>query len=235
MIDIIDFPASSLKIRNPAVAPFYLTRPKHEATNGMQRSPGVAGAQWRLKFDVLVHDEASVRTLRAFFFNMEADSSLVRIAIPDRYGIDGPYTDTARNARLQYPNGIPFATGAMYETGVGHAIPTRETTFSAAAALNARTIYVSEDDPLPAGCAVSIDGFVYGIAGAWVESGQQRLKISPVLRKAASTGSVISLAPKFVGSCITSGPGYEAMVNGYYGEFSLEFVEDLTRLVEDVD
>lgn len=232
---LIDFPSSGLIIRNVAAAPFFLTRPDHEATNGMRRSPAVAGAQWRLKFDVLVHDEASVRTMRAFFYKMRGNSRLVRIDIPDRYGIDGPYAAATEATRLSYPLGIPFATDALYATGVGHAVPTLETKFSAAAGFNSEIVYVTATDEVPAGCAISIDDFCYGVAGSWIEAGQQRLEISPPLRKPAAAGSVISLAPKFVGSCVTSGAGYDALVAGYYGEHSLEFVEDLTRLVEDLD
>lgn len=235
MVDIIDFPSQSVIIQNPAVAPTYNTRPGHEATNGMRRSLGMSGAQWRMKFDVLVHDEASVRAMRGFFFQMEADSRLVRIALPDRYTIDGPYASASEAARMQYPDGIPFATGAMYATGVGHAVPTREAKFRVAAALNQRTIDVTAESELPAGCAVSIDGFCYGIAGVWMEGGRQSLRLSPPLRRAAPADLVISLAPVFVGFCITDNPGYEALVAGYYGTHSLEFVEDLTRLVEDVD
>lgn len=235
MADIIDFPAAALNIMNPAVALTYNTRPGHEATNGMTRSLGMSGAQWRMKFDVLVYDEATVRTIRAFLWQMEADSRLVRIALPDRYGIAGPYADATEAARRQYPNGIPFATGAMYATGVGHAIPAAGATFRVAGGLNDREIQVSATDEVPAGCAISIDEFCYGIAGSWIEDGQQRLRLSPVLRKPAALGSAISFSPKFVGHCVTENPGYDALVAGYYGTHTLEFVEDLTRLVESVD
>ncbi|MBP1842013.1 hypothetical protein J2046_000257 [Rhizobium petrolearium] len=235
MAVLLEFPVTALKVRNPAIAPAYNTRPGHEATNGMRRSTGMSGAQWKMKFDVLVHDEASVRTMRAFLFQMEADSSLVRIRMPDRYGIDGPFSLATQSVRDQYPDGIPFATDAMYATGVGHAVPTLETYFSADADLGAREVYVTETGEIPAGCAISIDEFCYGIGGSWIEDGQQRLRLSPVLRKPASAGATISLAPVFVGFCVTDSPGYEALVQGWYGEHTLEFIEDLTRLVESVD
>lgn len=232
---VIDFPVTSVKIMNPAVAPGYNTRPGLEATNGMRRSRGMSGAAWRMKFDVLVHDEASVRTMRAFFFNMEGDSQLVRMAMPDRYGIDGPFSEATAAARAQYPLGIPFATDAMYETGVGHAVPTLEVRLLSAAALNAREIIVPATSAIPAGCAISIDEFCYGLAGSWIEDGVQRLRISPVLHKAAASGTIVSLAPIFVGVCVTDSPGYDALEAGWIGTHSLEFVEDLTRLVEDID
>ncbi|MBP1849698.1 hypothetical protein [Rhizobium halophytocola] len=235
MAVFLDFPVSSLKIQNPAVALTYNTRPGQEATNGMRRSRGYSGAQWRMKFDVLVHDEQSVRAIRAFLFSMEADSQLVRIPMPDRYAIDGPFAEATADARAQYPGGIPFATDAMFATGVGHAVPTLETYFSEAAALSDRILYVSQADEVPAGCAISIDEFCYGVAGSWIEDGQQRIRISPTLRKPAARGDTISLAPVFVGYCVTENPGYDALVAGYYGTHTLEFVEDLTRLVEDVD
>lgn len=230
---LFDFPVRSLKIRNPSVAPIHNTRGGQEATNGMRRSLGMSGAQWRMRFDVLVHDEASVRTLRAFLFQMEADSTLVRIAMPDRYGIDGPFALATEASRMAYPTGIPFATDVMYSTGVGHAVPTLEATLLADASLNDREIFVSADGELPAGCAISINEFCYGIAGSWTDSdGRNRVRLSPVLRQDLAAGQMISLAPIFVGHCVTNSPGYEAMVHGYYGEHSLEFVEDLTRLVE---
>lgn len=236
MTVLLDFPVRSLKIRNPAVALIHNTQGSQEATNGMRRSLGMAGAQWRMRFDVLVHDEASVRTLRAFLFNMEGNSQLVRIAMPDRYGIDGPFALATAASRLAYPNGIPFATDVMYSTGVGHAVPTLDAVLLAGASVSDREIFVSAADELPAGCAISINEFCYGIAGSWTDTdGRNRIKLSPVLRQDLAAGQVISLAPQFVGVCVTDSPGYEAMVHGYYGEHSLEFVEDLTRLVEAVD
>lgn len=236
MVMLLDFPVSSLKIRTPFVAPVYNTQGNQEATNGMRRALGMSGAQWRMRFDVLVHDEASVRTIRAFLFNMEGNSQLVRIAMPDRYTIDGPFALATEASRRAYPDGIPFATDAMYATGVGHAVPTLDAVLLADASVNDREIFVSAEDELPAGCAISINEFCYGIAGSWTETdGRNRIKLSPVLRHDLVAGQVISLAPLFVGSCVMDSPGYEALVQGYYGEHSLEFVEDLTRLVESVD
>lgn len=231
----IDFPVKSVPILDPAIAPAYSTRPGHEATNSMRRSVGMSGAQFRLSFKVAVLTEQTARTMRGFFYNMEADSQLVRIRMPDVYGIDGPYAAATRPNRMANPLGIPFATDAMYATGVGHAVPTLETYFSAPAALNDREIYASDSAEIPGGCAISIDEFCYGIAGSWIEGGQQRLKLSPVLRKPASAGDTISLAPVFVGFCVTDSPGFDALSHGRYGEHALEFVEDLTRLVEGVD
>lgn len=235
MAEFLDFPVRSLKIRNPAVAPTYSTLGNHEATNGMRRSLGMSGAQWRIRFDVLVHDEASVRTMRAFLFQMEADSRLVRIAMPDRYGIDGPFAIATEAGRNTYPDGIPFATDVMYATGVGHAVPTLEATLLADAAATSREIFVAADGELPAGCAISINEYCYGIAGSWTDpDGRNRIRVSPVLRQDLVAGQMISLAPVFVGHCLTENPGYEALAYGYYGEHSLEFVEDLTRLVGSV-
>lgn len=235
MIDIIEFPVTAVPIIDPSVAIVYNTRPPQEATNGMQRSRGMSGARWKMQFTVAVNTEQQARTMRGFFFNMEADSQLVRIRMPDVYGIDGPFAAATRENRMAYPFGIPFATDVMFSTGVGYAIPTLDTYFDRAAALNDREIYVRSEDEIPGGCAISIDEFCYGVAGSWIEDGQQRLKISPVLRKHAATSAVISLAPVFVGTCITQNPGYDALSHGRFGSHTLEFVEDLTRLVGDVD
>lgn len=235
MTVLLDFPVKAVPIIDPAIAPAYSTRPDQEATNSMRRAVGMSGAQFRLGFRVSVHTEQIARTMRAFFFNMEGNSSLVRIRLPDVYGIDGPFTPAGRAARAANPKGIPFATDAMYATGVGHAVPTMETKFSRSAALNDREIYVTENQEIPGGCVISIDEFCYGVAGSWIEDGQQRLKLSPVLRKRASSGDMISLAPVFVGSCVTSSPGFDALSHGRYGQHAIEFVEDLTRLVEGVD
>lgn len=236
MSDIIDFPLTAVRVRQPSIALIPNTRQGQEATNGMQRSQGISGSQFRVRFDVFVYDEASVRTMRAFFFGMEGDSRLVRLNMPDIYGIDGPMADGTLASREAYPDGIPFATDVMYATGVGHAVPTLDAALVGSAPLNAREIYVNGDGELPAGCAISINEFCYGISGSWTDAdGRNRIRISPVLRQAASSGTTISLAPVFVGHCVTSSPGYEALANGRYGEHSLEFVEDLTRLVGDVD
>lgn len=228
-----EFPVHVLTPSNVSLAPTYNTRPGQEATNGMRRSTGLSGAQWRMRFDVAVVDQEDVRAMRGFLFNLEGDSSLVRIRMVDLYGIDGPFTPAGIASRLLHPDGIPFATDALYATGAGHAVPTLEATFAVAAALNAREIHATVDAELPGGCAISIDGFCYGIAGSWTESdGSNRLKLSPPLRKAAAAGDTISLAPVFIGSCVTDAPGYEALTRGIYGVHMLEFVEDLTRLVE---
>ena len=232
----LDFPVRSLKILDPSVAPIYNTAGGHEATNGMRRSRGMSGAQWRMRFDVLVHDEASVRTLRGFLFQMEGASRLVRIAMPDRYGIDGPFATATEAGRLAYPDGVPFATDVMYSTGVGHAVPTLEATLLADATAPAREIFVAGDGELPGGCAISINEFCYGIAGSWTDpDGRNRIRLSPVLRQNLAAGQMISLAPVFVGHCVTENPGFEALKYGYYGTYPFEFVEDLTRLVETVD
>lgn len=235
MIDIIEFPVTAVPIVDPFIAPAYNTRPRQEATNGMQRSRGMSGAQWKMQFTVSVTNEQQARTMRAFFFNMEADSQLVRIRMPDVYGIDGPFAAATRSVRAAHPLGIPFATDVMFSTDVGYAVPTLDTSFRRQAAVNDRIIHVRETNEIPGGCAISIDDFCYGVAGSWIEGGQQRLKISPVLRKPAAANAMISLAPIFVGTCITQNAGYDALSHGRFGSHTLEFVEDLTRLVEDVD
>ncbi|MGB3898195.1 MAG: hypothetical protein WA973_06540 [Mesorhizobium sp.] len=231
----LDFPVNAIPITDIALAPTYNTRPGQQATNGMRRSLGMSGAQWRMQFNVHVHDEQTVRAIRGFLFNMEADSTLVRIRTPDLYGLDGPFSLATKPARQANPLGIPFATDAMYSTGVGHQVPTLETTATEAAAVGAREIKVALLDDTIGGCAISIDEFCHGIAGSWVEDGANRLRLSPVLRKPIEAGAVISLAPIFVGACVTENPGYEALTAGLYGTHTLEFVEDLTRLVEGVD
>ncbi|RWX78257.1 hypothetical protein EPK99_06385 [Neorhizobium lilium] len=235
MAVLLDFPITSVMITNPSLALVYNSRPGQEATNGMRRSVGVSGAQFKLSFTVPVFDQRTERTVRGFLWNMEADTALVRIRMPDVYGIDGPFAADTKSFRDANRTGIPFATGAMYATGVGHAIPTLETQFLAPAENASREIYVTSTDEIPGGCAISIEEFCYGVAGSWIEDGQQRLRLSPVLRKPASAGDTISLAPVFVGFCVTDTPGYEALTAGRYGEHTLEFMEDLTRLVESAD
>ncbi|TWG90314.1 hypothetical protein L598_000700000700 [Mesorhizobium sp. J18] len=235
MTSMVDFPVKAVPITDVSLAIGYNTRPGHEATNGMRRSIGVSGAQFRLRFTVHVHSNHAVRAVRGFVWNMEADSALVRIRIPDLYGIDGPFALATKAHRDQYPQGIPFATDALYATGIGHAYPTLETTVTEPADLNAREIKVALLDETIGGCAISIDEFCYGIAGSWVEGDTNRLRLSPTLRKPIASGATVSLAPIFVGFCITDNPGYEALHAGMYGDHTLEFVEDLTRLVESVD
>lgn len=228
-----EFPVQVLTPSNVSLAPAYNTRPGQQATNGMRRATGLSGVQWRMRFDVTVVDEQDVRAMRGFLFNLEGDRNLVRIRMVDLYGIDGPFTALGRFNRHAYRDGIPFATDALYATGVGHAVPTLEASFASAAALNDREIYATVQSELPGGCAISIDEYCYGIAGSWTEDdGSNRLKLSPPLRKAASAGDTISLAPIFIGSCVTDTPGFEALTKGIYGVHTLEFVEDLTRLVE---
>ncbi|MDF1778730.1 MAG: hypothetical protein P1V13_22130 [Rhizobiaceae bacterium] len=229
----IEFPVLALPPANVSLALSYNTRPGQEATNGMRRAVGFSGAQWKMRFDVEVVDEEDMRAMRGFLFNLEGDSALVRIRMVDLYGIDGPFTPLGTANRMLYPDGISFATDALYATGTGHAVPTLEGTFAVAAALNDREIYATVDSELPGGCAISIDGFCYGIAGSWTEAdGSNRLRLSPPLRKTAIVGDAISLAPVFIGSCVTQTPGYEALNKGIHGVHTLEFVEDLTRLVE---
>ena len=67
------------------------------------------------------------------------------------------------------------------------------------------------------------------------DDGRNRIRLSPPLRQSLVSGQIISLAPIFVGHCVTDMPGFEALEHGLYGEHTLEFVEDLTRLVESVD
>lgn len=231
----VDFPVRAVPILNPAIALSYYNRPGHQATNGMRRSLGRSGAAFRLAFTVRVTNQQQARAIRAFCYNIEADLNLARIKFPDVYAIDGAFAQDTRNVRNAHPIGIPFSTGAPYSTGVGHAIPTMETKFRTSADLNDRFVEVTETAEIPAGCAITIGGFCYGIAGSWVESGLQRLKLSPPLRKPEVAGGTINLAPIFVGVCVTETPGFEALESGRWGDHQLEFVEDLTRLVEDVD
>lgn len=232
----VDYPLGRLPPKDVSLTLGYNTRPGPEATNGMGRSRGMSGAQFRLKLiDIPVFDTDTARAMRGFLFNMEADSSLVRIRVPDLYGIDGPMALATRSLRATYPDGIPFATDALYETGVGHVWPTLEAVVQVDAGHLAREIYATVESELPGGCIISIDEFCYGIAGSWLDAGVNRLKLSPVLRKPALAGATIALAPVFVGTCVTETPGYEALKYGKTGFHTLEFVEDLTRLVESVD
>ncbi|TPM55352.1 hypothetical protein FJ959_18275 [Mesorhizobium sp. B2-2-4] len=233
----LDYPLRVLPPRSVSLTVDYNTRPGQQATNGMRRSVGMSGAQFRLTLkDIYLNSVTKVRTMRGFLANLEADSQLVRIRLPDMYGIDGPWSIATKANRQAWPLGIPFATDVLFSTGVGFAVPTLEATFAGAAALNARQIYVSAESELPGGCAVSINEFCYMIAGSWTEDdGSNRLKLSPVLRQDASQGDTVSLAPIFVGTCTTTTPGSEELDLGKRGAITLEFVEDLTRLVESVD
>jgi hypothetical protein len=156
--------------------------------------------------------------------------------MPDLYGIDGPYALSTKSRRQGYPNGIPFASDVLFSSGVGFRYPTLEAKFSTSAALNDREIYVTAEDELPGGCAISINEFCYGIAGSWTDDdGRNRVRLSPPLRTAAAVDDVVALAPIFIGFCVTDAPGYEALTAGRYGKHELEFTEDLTRLVVDTD
>ena len=67
----------------------------------------------------------------------------------------------------------------------------------------------------------------------WEEGGGvNRVEISPPLRKATAAGTEIEYAPIFVGVCVTNDAGYEPMRSPGYRQHTLEFVEDLTRLVD---
>jgi hypothetical protein len=234
MTGAIDFPLCALPPNTVTLAQDFNTRPGHEATNGMRRSVGYSGAQFRLSLGgIVLNDMQRNRAMRGFLANMEADSQLVRIRIPDLYGLDGPWSMATKATRNAYTQGIPFATNALYATGVGHAVPTLETTVVEAA--DGREIKVALLDETIGGCAISIDEFCYEIAGSWVEDGVNRLRLSPPLRKPVEAGDVISLAPVFVGFCVTDKPGYEPLRRAKDGTVSLEFVEDLTRLVETID
>jgi hypothetical protein len=233
---IVDFPLCALPPNSVSLAQDFNTRPGHETTNGMRRSLGMSGAQFRLSLGgIVLNSVQRIRAMRGYLANMEADSALVRIRLPDIYGLDGPWSIATKASRKANPLGVPFATDALYGTGVGHAVPTLETTAIEAAAVNSREIIVDLPDDTIGGCAVSIDEFCYMIAGSWVEGGVNRLRLSPVLRKPIAAGAVIALAPVFVGFCVTDKPGYEPMRRAKDGTVSLEFVEDLTRLVEDID
>lgn len=236
MTVMLDYPMQVLAPSDVSLAIGYNSRPGQQATNGMQRSVGISSGQFRLTMTVNIYNEQRAKAARGFFWNMEADTQLVRIRLPDLYGIDGPFSLATAATRKANPKGIPFATDAMFSAGVGHAIPTLEATFARAASTGDREIYLTAEQELPGGCAISIDEFCHGIAGSWTEDdGSNRIKLSPVLRKAASVGDVVSLAPIFIGFCATENPGYETMSLGQYGTHTLEFVEDLTRLVESTD
>jgi hypothetical protein len=236
MVDLIDFPVTVLKLRSPAFTLAHATRPGQQATNGMRRSLGISGTAMRLSFTVFIGDVNDARAFRAFIMQMEADTQLVRIPLPDPYAIDGPFALATGAVRAEWPLGVPFETGAFYETGVGHAVPTLQAELSRAGGHHDRFIYVTATEDIPAGVYVSIDGFIYGIAGAWPSEGLgQKLRLSPVLRKAAAAGTVVDLAPVFVGFCTTELPGSEALDMGEWGEYSLSFTEDQTRLVETID
>lgn len=234
-MSVVDFPLGVLTPADVAVTLEHKTRPGHQATNGMRRSVGYSAGQFRLRLDgIPIYWPDRVRAWRAFVANIEADRRLVRIRVPDLYGIDGPFALATRTDREAWPDGIPFATGARFSNGRGFSVPTLETTLAEPALLGARDIYVTTPD-VAAGCVISIAEFCYLVAGTWSAAGAHRVKISPPLRKAAGAGDVIALAPMFVGTFDSELPGFEALQHGRFARVSLEFVEDLTRLVGDID
>ena len=236
MAIITDWPMRVLTPRNVSIWPEYMTRPGQQATNGMRRSGGVTAAGYRLRLiDIPVFDEEKFRTLTAMIALMEGDANLIRINLPDLYGIDGPYALATKARRQEYPNGVPFASDVLFSGGAGFAVSKITGEFAAAAALGAREIHVTAEDEVPGGVAISIDDFCYTVTGSWTEAGLNRVRISPPLRKAAAQGDVIDFAPVFVGHCTTPGAGSESRQYGEYGFYSFDFVEDLTRLVESVD
>lgn len=235
MVDAVDFPVNVLKLRQPSFTIGHNSRPGQQATNGMRRSVGISGSAMRLSFTVFIDSVDAARAFRGFILQMEADTRLVRIALPDPYGIDGPFALETAAARAAWPDGVPFANEEFYSSGYGHAVPTKTTELNRSAALNQREIVVTQTAPMPAGVYISIEDFVYGVAGTWPSAGEgQRVRLSPPLRKATPIGTVVDLAPTFIGFCTTELPGSEALELGLWGEHSLSFTEDLTRLVETV-
>lgn len=235
MPDIIpDWPFCSLTPMHVAIYPEYSTRPDQDATNGMRRSPGLTSGTFRLKLvDVTVQDEAGFRTLMAMLGLMEGNSNLVRINVPDLYSLDGRFAKATRAQRALYPDGVPFASDVLFDDDVGFEYAYLKVELTANAAIGAREIYVEDDVTIPGGVLISIDEFVYIVTGSWpADGGAQRLKISPPLRKAAANGGEVSLAPVFVGFCVTQNPGNETRERWKRGTYTFEFVEDLTRLVD---
>jgi hypothetical protein len=233
MTTIPDWPFCSLTPLHVAIYPEYSTRPDQDATNGMRRSPGLTSGTFRLKLiDVTVEDEAGFRTLMAMLGLMEGNSNLVRLNVPDLYSLDGRFAKATRAQRALYPEGVPFASDVLFDDGVGFEYSYLTAEFTADAAIGAREIYIEAEGTVPGGVLISIDEFVYVVTGSWEEDGVQRLKISPTLRKAALTGDEVSLAPVFVGFCVTQNPGNEPRERWKRGTYTFEFVEDLTRLVD---
>jgi hypothetical protein len=232
-MSIPDWPFCSLTPLHVAIYPEYSTRPDQDATNGMRRSPGLTSGTFRLKLiDCTVQDEAGFRTLMAMLGLMEGNSNLVRINVPDLYSLDGRFAKATRAQRALYPDGVPFASDVLFDDDVGFEYSYLTAEFTADAAIGAREIYVSAEGTIPGGVLISIDEFCYVVTGSWEEDGVQRLKISPPLRQAASTGDEVSLAPVFVGFCVTQNPGNEPRERWKRGTYTFEFVEDLTRLVD---
>lgn len=200
----------------------------------MRRSPGLTSGTFRLRLiDIPVVDEAGYRTLMAMLGLMEGNSNLVRFNLPDLYAIDGRFAKATRAQRAQYPDGIPFASDALFSDGAGFEYAYLTAEVSNNASIGAREIYVRADVDIPGGVTISIDDFCYIVTGSWSASGgRQHLKISPPLRKAAAVDDLVSLAPVFVGFCVTQNPGSEPRERWKRGTYTFEFVEDLTRLVD---
>lgn len=235
MVDAVDFPVQTLKLRAPSFTIGHNSRPGQQATNGMRRSVGISGSAMRLSFTVFIDSVDAARAFRGFIMQMEADTRLVRIALPDPYGLDGPFALETASARAAWPDGVPYGNDEPHSSGYGHAVPTRTTQMTRSADVNDREIYIERVAAVQAGVYISIDDFIYGVAGAWSAGlGEQRLRLSPVLRKAEPYATVVDLAPTFIGFCTTELPGSEALEMGLWGEHSLSFTEDLTRLVEAV-
>ncbi|NGO50422.1 hypothetical protein [Allomesorhizobium camelthorni] len=226
---IVDWPIHALPPGDVAIATDYLNRPDQEATNGMARTIGQSGARFRVSLiDLPVYDAATVRTLRALLGLAEGRTNLIRFRLPDLYGIDGPFSQATADLHAQYPDGVPFSTGVLFSTGVGFKVADLKGTIGVAAALNARELYLGEAAPQELGGSyVSIQDFCYTVTGSWSED--NRIKISPVLRRAITAGTLIQYAPRFVGRMVTDSPGYEALKQGMFGLHTVEFVEDLTR------
>jgi hypothetical protein len=180
--------------------------------------------------------------MRALCAQMEGDSTLVRIRVSDFFGLDGITSDADRTRLALYPNGVPFASDVMFSGGVGFAPSFLSGFLASSATLNARTIYIEHDGELPGGTLISIphetvnhgvQHFVYTMRRCWDEGGGiNRVEISPPLRKATAAGAEIEYAAIFVGVCVTEDPDFQSMKYGRFGQFSLEFIEDLTRLVD---
>jgi hypothetical protein len=228
---IIDWPLKVLAPRNAAVAPFYMTRPDQDATNGMSRTVGLTGTKFKVTLvEIPVMTTPKMRAIRAMLGLSEGNRNLVRFHLPDFYGLDGPFAFETAALRASYPLGVPFEEEGLFEGGVGFEVPLRTSALTQAAALNARELFLSEAVPIEGGVWVSIEEACYTITGSFEAGpGVNRVTISPGLRRGVAAGVEMSLAPVFVGRCVTASPGYEALADGRFGLHTLEFVEDLTR------
>lgn len=243
MTDIVDWPTALLPPQECRMAMGYNTQPGRDATNGMRRGRGHAGAKMRLHLiDIAVRDREQVRLVRALAAQMEGDSTLVRMRLPNWQGIDGPFSRPWRERRLEHPVGVPFSSGVYFSSGVGFDTTWLTGSLVEDAAINARTVHIAHDGHLPAGCVISIDHAVAGrdepqpldyvLRRCWDEGGGvHRAELSPPLRVAAAAGTHVDFAPVFVGVCVTDTPGFDALRYGRFGTVTLEFVEDLTRLI----